>query len=75
MNRVNNTVGAHQPIEYRQGFADGSDSGYAAAGNPYYSYNKDAKRYLNDDLYHTGWDDGFTYQKSKCESARRAMKK
>lgn len=58
------------PLAWRYGFMDGCDSGYVAAGNPYYKFNKDHERYLNDPLYKSGWDDGFATCKGKYDSIR-----
>lgn len=58
------------PIEYRQGFAAGCDSGYVAAGHPYYGARKDALRYRYESLYQEGWDDGFATCKERYASVR-----
>ena len=64
---VDRTVGASQPIEYKQGFRAGCDSGYVAAGHPYYRFSKDVVRYQNNDLYRQGWNDGFSVCKGKYD--------
>jgi hypothetical protein len=53
----------------------GCDSGYVAAGHPYYRFSKDVTRYGNDNLYYKqGWDDGFSVCKGKYESVGRAVR-
>lgn len=64
---VDRTVGASQPIEYKQGFRAGCDSGYVAAGHPYYSFSKDPARYESEGLYRQGWNDGFATCKGKYD--------
>lgn len=61
------------PPAYRAGFAAGCDSGYVAAGHPYYSFTKDVYRYDSDSLYRQGWDDGQTTCKGSYESIQRAL--
>jgi len=56
---VDTIVGADQPAEYRVGFREGCDSGHNTAGSSAYSFSKDAARYTQDELYKSGWDDGF----------------
>ena len=68
MDRVNREVGEHQPISYREGYQHGCNSGYVAAGHPYYKFEKNVNRHLNDALYRSGWDDGFAVCKGKYES-------
>jgi hypothetical protein len=58
---VNNMIGTSQPIEYRQGFRDGFDSGEVAKGNQFSEYAKDIVRYGSDTIYKQGWDDGFAF--------------
>lgn len=59
-----------QPPEYNAGYQAGCDSGYVAAGHPYYQFSKDATRYATDALYKQGWDDGMTVCKGKYEHVR-----
>ncbi|HZW25193.1 MAG TPA: hypothetical protein VFF26_06905 [Gallionella sp.] len=68
--RVDREVGAHQPAEYKEGYGAGCDSGYVAAGHPYYKFRKDVKRYATDPLYKQGWDDGMIVCRSSYESIR-----
>ena len=72
--RVDQEVGAGQPQEYKDGYGPGCDSGYVAAGHPYYSFSKDVRRYGVDSLYKSGWDDGFAVCKSKYESIGRSLR-
>ena len=67
MSEVDKIVG-NQPLEYKQGFRDGFDSGCAASGNPYTQFTKDVNRYDNDNLYKQGWNDG--YNDSKEDDVR-----
>ena len=58
------------PLAYMEGFKDGCNSGYVAAGHPYYTWTKDHDWYndVDDILYKQGWDDGFIKCKGKYES-------
>lgn len=67
---IDRQVGAHQPQEYKDGYGDGCDSGYVAAGNPYYKFRKDVTRYGADNLYKQGWDDGLNVCRSDYQSYR-----
>ena len=58
------------PEGYRHGYTSGRDSGYHAAGNPYYGPSKDVNRYIADRVYQVGWDDGFAACKGKYDSYR-----
>lgn len=75
MSRIDKEVGAQQPSEYKEGYAGGCDSGYVAAGHPYYRFKKDVNRYLADAVYKTGWDDGFAVCKSDYESIGRSLRR
>jgi len=72
--KVDRAVGAGQPNEYKEGYAPGCDSGYVAAGHPYYKFSKDVRRYVDDAIYKNGWDDGFAICKSQYESTRRSLR-
>jgi hypothetical protein len=74
MQRVDREIGAGQPLQYKEGYKAGCDSGYVAAGHPYYRFNKDVARYGNDNLYKQGWDDGFSVCKGKYESIGRSLR-
>jgi hypothetical protein len=65
---------AGQPVAYREGYAAGCDSGYVAAGHPYYSFRKDLGRFNAEQLYSGGWNDGFQVCKGSYESIQRAMR-
>ena len=62
------------PLSYRQGYRDGCDCGYVAAGHPYYKYRKDVYRYQDESLYKQGWDDGYDMCKSRYESIGRSLR-
>jgi hypothetical protein len=74
MQRVEREVGAGQPLQYKEGYMSGCDSGYVAAGHPYYRFSKDVIRYGNDTLYKQGWDDGFSVCKGGYEAVGRAVR-
>lgn len=63
-----------QPPEYADGFRNGCDSGYVAAGHPYYRASKDVRRMLDDKLYAMGWNDGFAQCKGSYESIQRTIR-
>ncbi len=60
------------PPAYREGFAAGCDSGYSAAGNIYYRFNKDPQRAISDAMYASGWNDGFAVCKGKYDNIVRS---
>lgn len=62
------------PIEYQDGFSDGCDSGYSAAGNPYYKYSKDVVRGQTDSLYKEGWTDGYNMCHSRYEHTKSLIR-
>lgn len=72
--QVDREIGAGQPQEYKDGYMAGCDSGYVAAGHPYYRFTKDVKRYGDDKLYKGGWDDGFSVCKGQYESIGRSLR-
>jgi len=74
MQSVDREVGGGQPIAYKEGYRSGCDSGYVAAGHPYYRFSKDVTRYGSDTLYKQGWDDGFGVCKSQYESIGRSLR-
>lgn len=61
-----NTVG--QPPAYVDGYRDGCGSGYVATGHLYASAAKDVERYISDQVYKIGWDDGFATCKGSYDS-------
>ncbi|HXV80809.1 MAG TPA: hypothetical protein VEG60_13100 [Candidatus Binatia bacterium] len=54
MQRIDREIGAGQPVQYKEGYMAGCDSGYVGAGHPYYRFSKDVTRYGNDNLYKQG---------------------
>lgn len=69
-----NRNAAGQPPDYRAGYRDGCESGYAAAGNPYMRTRKNIDLFLGNPVYKTGWEDGFAYCKGDYESTSRALR-
>lgn len=59
------------PPDYQDGWAAGCDSGYVAAGHPYYQWRKDVARFGADKTYAQGWEDGFRTCKGKYEAIQR----
>jgi hypothetical protein len=57
-----------RPPDYIDGYVDGCDSGYHAAGVPYNLFSQDRERFKSDRLYSDGWNDGFTNCKKEYES-------
>lgn len=53
------------PPTYREGWKQGCDSGYVAAGHPYYRYAKNVSRFNADELYKQGWNDGYDLCKTR----------
>jgi len=51
-------VGEGQPQAYKDGYRQGCDSGYFQAGDSFYRFSKNVRRYSNNDFYRQGWDDG-----------------
>lgn len=62
-----------QPPAYQDGYVDGCSSGTKAAGNPYYTFKKDAARFDANKLYKQGWTDGFNVCKGKYDSIMNSM--
>lgn len=60
-----------QPAPYKAGYHDGCSSGYVAAGHPYSKYIKDVNRFMSDQVYKIGWDDGFVTCKGDYDSIGR----
>ena len=73
LRQADSVVGTNQPIEYREGYAEGCDTGTSAAGNPYYHFRKDVNSYRIDALYKQGWDDGFNICKGQYDSINVLM--
>lgn len=72
--RTDRIVGADKPIEYKQGFAQGCEAGEGAAGAWYKQYKKDLERFKTDELYKTGWNDGYDYCKARYQQLLRDMR-
>ena len=51
------------PKDYRIGFQDGCDAGYAYAGSPYHEPSQAVDPQRTDEPYRTGWKAGF----SRCK--------
>lgn len=60
-------------VAYADGFSHGLQSGKSAAGNPYASFEKDPKRYREDNDYKQGYDDGFAQGKGEYEAIQRSV--
>ncbi|MFQ5449887.1 MAG: hypothetical protein ACE5E9_04625 [Nitrospinaceae bacterium] len=67
MAEVEKAVGPQQPLEYRQGYRDGCDSGLVSGGSRHYLFQKNPKLYQQDDLYKHGWDAGFSACKKQYQ--------
>jgi len=65
MRQVDREICSNQPPAYNQGYADGCNSGFVAAGHPYYKFSKDVVRFSSDVMYKQGWEDGFNICKGK----------
>ena len=63
-----------QPPAYVDGYGEGYESGTHAAGNPYFKFRKDVRRFESDSLYQQGWRDGFEVGKAKYESLGRSLR-
>lgn len=74
MGSVDRDVGAGQPLAYKEGYRSGCDSGYVAAGHPYYRFSKDVSRYGGEPLYKQGWDDGFSVCKGQYDAIGRSLR-
>lgn len=59
------------PKEYRIGFYDGCDAGYAYADSPFYYEVDTAALARIDEPYHTGWQAGF----DRCRSSYQRIQK
>lgn len=61
------------PPEYRTGFHDGCDDGYAYAGSPFYTLRESAEPPPSDELYAAGWQAGFEQCKGNYWRIRRTV--
>lgn len=71
MERATDRAPSRPTQQYHDGYAEGCDSGYAAAGHPYYRYRKNAVRFDSGTQYQQGWNDGFAKCKASDENPRR----
>ncbi len=58
-----------QPAAYVDGFDDGCHSGKKAGGSYFDQFEKDVRRFGSDQLYSSGWTDGFR----QCETEQESM--
>jgi len=75
MQGIDREIGAGQPLAYKEGYMGGCDSGYVAAGHPYYKFNKDVTRYSSENIYKQGWDDGFAVCKGKYDAIGQSLRR
>lgn len=68
-----NAMTAGQPPAYQAAYSAGCNSGYVAAGHPYYRFTKDVAAYGSDAMYKQGWDDGFSVCKGRYDAIGQAM--
>jgi len=63
------------PLSYRVGFHDGCDAGYAFAGSPFYavSTRTDPPPGQGDDIYRSGWYEGFDTCANHYQRIQRAI--
>lgn len=73
--RGNMVASAGVPPEYQAGRAAGCDSGFVAAGHPYYRFSKDVAAYGADPTYKQGWDDGFAVCKGQYDAIGQAARR
>ena len=59
------------PHASREGFRDGCDSGYAAAGNALYRRVEDPEKTASNDEYRLGWTSGF----AECQANFRRVQR
>ncbi len=60
------------PPDYRAGFHDGCDAGYAYAGSPFYQHADVTQPQVSDEPYATGWQAGFARCKTSYQRIQRA---
>jgi hypothetical protein len=61
------------PAEYRVGFKDGCDSGYAYAGSPFYPQNGLVQAPSPKEPYVSGWYAGFAECKDNFQRIQRTV--
>ena len=59
------------PPLWQEAYSAGCDSGYSAAGNPYYKFRKDYPLYKNGEEYKDGWDAGYDACKTQYSNLGR----
>jgi hypothetical protein len=59
------------PTDYRIGFYDGCDAGYAYAGSPFYHQATTTGLTRTDEPYHAGWQAGF----DRCRGSYQRIQK
>jgi hypothetical protein len=59
------------PKDYRIGFHDGCDAGYAYAGSPFYHQISTVELAPSDESYHAGWQAGF----DRCSDSYQRIQK
>ncbi|MFQ5466979.1 MAG: hypothetical protein ACE5DS_02480 [Kiloniellaceae bacterium] len=57
------------PVDYRVGFREGCDAGYAYAGSPFYAASDQTAPERQDQPYLTGWQEGF----ERCMKSQQRM--
>lgn len=72
---IDREIGAGQPPAYKEGYGAGCDSGYVAAGHPYYKFKKDVNRFASDEFYKQGWADGYGVCKGKYDAIGQSMRR
>ena len=60
------------PPDYRAGFHDGCDAGYAYAGSPFYRHADVRQPPVSDEPYATGWQAGFESCRTSYQRIQRA---
>lgn len=61
------------PIDYRVGFHDGCDAGYAYAGSPFYQSSDVTEPPKSDEAYHSGWQAGFDTCRGSYQRIQRTV--
>ena len=61
------------PQDYRIGFHDGCDDGYAYAGSPFYALEESTQPARSDEVYASGWQAGFEQCKNHYQRVQRVF--
>jgi hypothetical protein len=61
------------PPDFRVGYYDGCDAGYAYAGSPFYEHSDVTEPPVSSEDYVTGWQEGFVKCKSSYQRIQRAL--